>query len=382
LIPTIRTKIAKVHNFKTKTNRAISLTFVGSHLTTLLLCLALAIALGTNGSSASAAQDASDLFKSAQERFAGQDFKGAAGELEKLVAREPNNAQGHNLLGQTYHRMGRLDLARSNYEKAASLAPELPEPRYNLAMLLLDQGDAANARRILLELLKGTNNPEYIHDLGVIDEKLGQIQEAEQCYVKACQMMPNSSQFHYSLARRLYLDHQVEQSISEYQKALAIDPDNIDAHNNLGVALADLGQYPEAIEQYQAALKINGNYPEAQQNLGYAQAHTSLGITYFKQGNSEKAIAEYKKALEIDANFGDAYYNLGLLYQAKGAIEQSVQAYEAAIRCNPNNAKAHNNLGVAYHKLGKNDRAQNEYKEALRLKPDLAEAQQNLQDLK
>ena len=341
----------------------------------------LSITLVTLGAGPSAQAQESDPLESAQQRFARQDFAGAAAQLEKLVVQQPNNAQAHNLLGQTYHRMGRLDLARTNYEKAASLAPNLPEARYNLAMVMLDQGEADNARRILLELLKQSPNPEYVHDLGVTDEKLGQIQEAEQCYEKACQMMPNNSQFHYSLARRLYLDHQLEQSVSEYKKALELDQNNIDAHNNLGVALADLGQYPEAIEQYQTALKINGNYPEAQQNLGYAQAHTSLGITYFKQGSSDKAVDEYKKALAIDPNFGDAYYNLGLVFQAQGAIEQAVQAYQAAIRCTPNNAKAHNNLGVAYHKLGKNEQAQNEYKEALRLKPDLQEAQQNLQEL-
>jgi tetratricopeptide (TPR) repeat protein len=364
-----------VHKFRSRNSQLLSkspLAPWGFAFTVLLLTTIVGTCVLAQGS---------DPLESAQERFARQDFAGAAAQLEKLVVQQPDNAQAHNLLGQTYHRMGRLDLARPNYEKAVSLAPNLPEARYNLAMLMLDQGEADNARRILLDLVKQSPNPEYIHDLGVTDEKLGQIQEAEQCYDKACQMMPNNSQFRYSLARRLYLDHQVEQSVSEYKKAIELDPNNIDAHNNLGVALADLGQYPEAIEQYQAALRINGNYPEAQQNLGYAQAHTSLGITYFKQGSKDKALEEYKKALAIDPNFGDAYYNVGLLLQAQGAIEQAMQAYQAAIRCSPNNAKAHNNLGVAYHKLGKNEQAQNEYKEALRLKPDLAEAQQNLQDL-
>jgi len=364
-----------VSNLKTKIN-ALPASSGAARLFSLAFCLSLSLS-----GLACLAQGENELFSSAQQRYAAQDFAGAASELEKLVAREPNNPQVVSLLGQTYHRMGRLDLARANYEKAAGLAPDFAEPRYNLAMLLLDQGNPSEARRILLELLPKANNPDYVHDLGVVDEKLGQIQEAEQCYSKACQMMPTNSQFHYSLARRLYLDHQVEQSVGEYQKAIELDPNNLDAHNNLGVALADLGHYPEAIEQYQAALKINGNYPEAQQNLGYAQAHTSLGITYFKQGNADKAMSEYKKALDIDPNFGDAYYNMGLLLQGRGATEQAVQAYQAAVRCTPNNAKAHNNLGVAYHKLGKNDQAQSEYKEALKLKPDLAEARQNLQEI-
>jgi Flp pilus assembly protein TadD len=327
------------------------------------------------------AQTGTDLFRNAQQYIGAGDFQAAAQVLETLKTQQPQNPQVFNLLAQTYHRLGRLDLARADYEKTVQLAPDSPDARYHLAMVLLDMNDAQTAQGILIDLLKRNGNPEYLHDLGVVDEKLGQTQEARQCFEQACQAVPNSSTFHYSLARRLYLDHQIEPAITEYQKALEIDPNNIDAHNNLGVALADLGHYPEAIEQYQAALKINGSYPEAQQNLGYAQAHTSLGITYFKQGNAEKAMDEYRKALEIDPDYSDAYYNLGLLYQARGAGEQAIEAYRRAIRCNPNNADAHNNLGVAYHKLGKNDLAQNEYKEALRIKPEFKEAKENLQAL-
>lgn len=128
--------------------------------------LRLSITLMTWAAGLSAQAQGNDLLENAQQRFAGQDFAGAAAQLEKLVVQQPNNAQAHNLLGQTYHRMGRLDLARTNYEKAASLAPNLPEARYNLAMVMLDQGEADNARRILLELVKQSPNPEYVHDLG------------------------------------------------------------------------------------------------------------------------------------------------------------------------------------------------------------------------
>ena len=350
-------------------------------------CNTMAWADGFNGggfNSASSGQghpDFNNLLAAAQYRFAQKDFPAAAALLEKLVVQEPKNAEAYNLLGKVYHRLGRLEQAKASYQTASSLAPDLLEPRYNLAMLLLDQGDSENSRRIMSEVCKSNANPEYIHDLGVVDEKLGQTQEALLCYQQAVQLLPNNSQFHYSLARRLYLDNQVEASVAEYQKSLQLDPNNIDAHNNLGVALADLGRYPEAVEQYEAALKINSNYPEAQQNLGYAQAHTSLGITYCKQGNSAKALEEYKKALVIDPNFADALYNLGLLYQNQGELDQAVQAYSSAIRSDPNNFKAHNNLGVAYHKLGKSELAKTEYNEALRLKPEFTEAQENLRSL-
>ncbi len=333
------------------------------------------------GSATVYAQDARDLLQRAAEKFDARDFTGTAALLEDVTARQPNNASALILLGKSYHHLGRLGAAQASFEKAISLDRQSPEASYNLAMVLLDKGELQSAEKILAELCQNNKNPDYWHDLGVIKERLGQDEQSLQCYQDAIKLEPNRSQFHSSLARRLYLNHQLDQSIEEYKKALALDPSNIDAHNNLGVAFSESGKYPEALEQYQAALQLNSRYPEAQQNLGYAQAHTSLGITYYKQNNRGKALEEYQLALSIDPNFADAYYNLGVLYQSQGTNEKAEQAYLAAIRLSPTNAKAHNNLGVIYHKLGKSQLAETEYKEALGLKPDFAEAQQNLQAL-
>lgn len=348
----------------------------------LYLCTVSALLFGLSGLPVLGAGDTEGLLGKAQGYFIEHRFDDALHCLERLVAIEPANAQARNLLGKVYHRLNNLELAEANYRKAAQLAPTVPEPRYNLAMLLFDKGDTDQACQLMKQVCSEGANPEYLHDLGVIFEKQGNLADANAAFAAAAKMVPNNSEYHYALARSLYLNQHVNSAIPEYQKAISLNPNNIDAHNNLGVAYNDLGRFSEAIDEFQTSLKINSNYPEAQQNLGYAQAHTSLGITYFKQGNTEKALDEYRKALNIDPNFADAFYNLGLLYQKQGNLDNAMQAYQSAIHCDPTNAKAHNNLGAAYLQAGKRELAIAEFSTALKIKPNFAEAKHNLDDLR
>ena len=56
----------------------------------------------------------------------------AAGHLEKAVARQPESADLHNLLGGALKRAGRTEVAVAAFDKAVSLDPDRTEAHYNL----------------------------------------------------------------------------------------------------------------------------------------------------------------------------------------------------------------------------------------------------------
>ncbi len=56
-------------------------------------------------------------------------------ELERAVQLSPNDARYLNNLGNVYFNLGDFDTADKCYRKAASMAPSLPEPHYNLAQV-------------------------------------------------------------------------------------------------------------------------------------------------------------------------------------------------------------------------------------------------------
>ena len=76
----------------------------------------------------------------------------------------------HNNLGSVYLRQGKLYLAAWEFEYAAKLMPERPEPNYNL---------------------------------GMVYEQAEQLDQAIDYYSKACQMAPRNPQFIGNLARAL-----------------------------------------------------------------------------------------------------------------------------------------------------------------------------------
>lgn len=66
----------------------------------------------------------SDKLDPAQERLDAEDYDGAIGELDKLLAEEPNDADVLNLLGYSHRQMARYDVALDYYQRALAEDPE------------------------------------------------------------------------------------------------------------------------------------------------------------------------------------------------------------------------------------------------------------------
>ena len=65
-------------------------------------------------------------------------FEEASREFESVLAQVPDNILANKFLGETYHRMGRLDVALQKYQIAQTLAPGDAELAEKLRRQLLD----------------------------------------------------------------------------------------------------------------------------------------------------------------------------------------------------------------------------------------------------
>ena len=141
-----------------------------------------------------------------------------------VVAIEPSSAIGHNNLGFSYLKQGRLDEAEREILTALRLSPEWEKAQTNLAAVLARQGrmyEAGEARA----------------QLGYMLLKHGQYQAA----------------------------------VDLFQKEVASRPDDAAAHNNLGAALLLRGDVGLAIDQFELALRINPDHERARRNLAAAR---------------------------------------------------------------------------------------------------------------
>ena len=76
-------------------------------------------------------------------------FEAAVGYFSKVVNTDPTNADGYNLLGFSYRKLGNVELAFENYRAALEIEPNHQGANEYIGELYLELGDLANAEKHL-----------------------------------------------------------------------------------------------------------------------------------------------------------------------------------------------------------------------------------------
>jgi tetratricopeptide (TPR) repeat protein len=180
-------------------------------------------------------------------------------------------------------------------------------PNYPEALLLLGiianrvgNIDLAIARFHQAILIK-PNFADAYYNLGNAHQTLGRIEEAIQCFNQTITLKPDFASAHNNLGIIFIGLERLEEAVTHFKRALAIKPDYALAHNNIGNALKDLGQVTDAKFHFEQALSFKPDY---------ADAHSNLGTLFQDMGDKEEAISHYEQALSIQTDFSGAHYNL------------------------------------------------------------------------
>jgi len=141
-----------------------------SILATLAFALATAHAADTPGSNPSvAAPTVAERLASARKAFDAKDWSGALRELDVAVREDPRNADVHNLLGYTWRKRAKPDLAKAihHYQTALRLDPRHKGAHEYLGEAWLMERKPAEAEKHLAELEKicGGKSCEEYRDL-------------------------------------------------------------------------------------------------------------------------------------------------------------------------------------------------------------------------
>ena len=255
---------------------------------------------------------------------------------QRAVQLEPQAADGHYNLANTFRTLGRLEEAEASYLQALALAPE-------------DAG--------------------IYYNLGVTLQGLERLEESRINYKQATTLKSDYAEAHYGLGLLSYGLGKFEEAATSYRQLIALQPNYAEGHYNLGTALQDLGRLEEAGASYRQATTLKPDY---------AEAYCYLGVTLHKRGILEEAEASYRQAIVLKSDFFEALNNLGILLRKVGRLEEAEISYSRALALNPDYAEAHNNLGVMLHDFGRRKEAEVSYRQALALNPDYAEAAENL----
>lgn len=264
--------------------------------------------------------------------------------LKNAVELDPKDYLSHVALAEEYQTRKQMPLAITEYKTALALRPVEFVPRYNLGLLYARQ-DPPNFAEAIFHLQKAASlraadqrvlsalgyvnfqakryedaakwyekvvqaAPDFQAghaNLGMVMERLGNVDRAIQCWKEALKLDPNDGSSRSLLAAAYLSKARYEDAASEYGEVVKRDPKDGSSYNNLGFALEKLNKMEEAIAAYQHALDANPKL---------AVAWNNLGAIYQRQGQKDKARDHYEKALAVDPKYDDARKNLERLERA------------------------------------------------------------------
>jgi tetratricopeptide (TPR) repeat protein len=377
-------------------------------------------------------------FQSGQRYFEKGKFREALIEFTNAVKVDPNYAEAHYQLAETYLHLQRGDLASQEFARTIELQPDNFTARVEMTNLLILSRNFADAQQQIFLLTQQKPNDPVVHSLeSSLLAGQGNLQGAIDEMQKAIALDPARWESFLSLAVLQLQNNQPDAAEANLKKVTELNPQSVQAQLLLGDYYQAHGRFPEAEQRFQRAIDLDGRNPDpraALARLYLAEGKKSEAETFLRQskqdfptnsagyrllgnfylvtGELDKAVAEYASLLQEHpddlrvkkdyielllekSRFQDARKlndeilktnpndNDALVYRSQietsgGKFNDATAALETVIKNDPNNAEAHYVLGVAFEKLGNMERAEDEWRDAVRLRPDLLDAQRSL----
>jgi len=183
----------------------------------------------------------------------------ALAEVNAGLQANANSASLHNTLGLIKREQGAYGDAETAFKRAMELDPQGVVgrlARFNLSSMLIKQGRADDALKLLDEAVVAAPNDPEVH------------------YNRALAL--------HHIAKRDNDQQKLSAALEEYGKTLELDPNHAKAHCNIGVILVSMGDIDKAIEHYQKALVADPTLAVAARNLALAYERNGDNATAAK----------------------------------------------------------------------------------------------------
>ncbi len=154
------------------------------------------------------------------------------------------------------------------YSYGVRRAPKNPYARTSLADIMYGRQMFSEAGEQYKQVI--AIDPNQWHSqyrMGLIYNKFGHPQEAEQCFRRAIEINTNSANVHLYLGLTFYDLGQIDKSIDELRHSLEINADTPNAHYGIGIGLRRQGNLLGALREFKAELLNSPENPEAKKQI-------------------------------------------------------------------------------------------------------------------
>lgn len=232
------------------------------------------------------------------------DYEGAANEVKRAIALQPDSAIAHTILAKLLDDVGDPTAAQSEYQQAIQLSGKFADPHVFYGESLLRRGGISEA----IDAFRRANEIKPTpHGLSGLSEALVMAQDKEGAVKAARQavsVMPNSAKAHVALTKALLSTggkHDKEIALRTARQAALLDPASADSHLALGRALYSNSEVQDAVNEFQQAVSLDPLNAQARNDLGYA---------LYGKGDVASALTQFQLALRLNPHLSEARNNL------------------------------------------------------------------------
>jgi protein O-GlcNAc transferase len=193
--------------------------------------------------------------------------KDAEAKFRQALALNPGIANAWSGLGQLLAQAGSFDEAVDCLQKAVSL--KMSSPLYNrLGNILKEAGRAHEARTAYERAIALDPDVTAFHaNLGLVRGELGDLAGAEESLRRSGALETDCADYFQNLGATLWYRGEYAHAEAAHRRAIALAPQGASYHTNLGSVLKDVGRLREACESYRAALERDPDSRVARANL-------------------------------------------------------------------------------------------------------------------
>src|ERR1041384_1927199 len=221
------------------------------------------------------------------------DVLGEADRIAKeILAKDPNNIEGHILMGSVLYHQNEKDKAFEELNTAVKLDPNRVESYLSLARFLVVNKETAKAEEILKKAISVNNNSPLAHtEYGKFLAQQNRQPEAEAELRRAVEVGPDDRDARFVLASYYFVNRQIDKAEEQYKVMVNLAPNKPENH----VILAD----------FYVAINRSDNAVQTLQNLlskspDYMQGRYRLGEILLAKGDTQGASAQIEEALKKD----------------------------------------------------------------------------------
>lgn len=323
------------------------------------------------------------------------------------LKKNPRNLLLRRRLIRLLVQMNQLELALDELQVLVQLNPDDRESRRKIGLILLEQGEWADAEAVFSELLvyepaaeqtlfyyatalekqqqwqaaldavsriaaESDLYPDALYHRSYLQHQLGYNDKAIELMRQRMTHEPQRPDFYDYLASLQELENDLTGARTTLEEGIGLFPEDAEILYHLGLVFEKSGEPANAMEAMEEVLHKNPEHAEALNYIAYSLAEQG--------GDLDRALElvnralQYKQAAHILDTLGWVHFRAGHYEAARAALEQAA----AEISSDP---VIWQHLGDAYRALGMHADAAQAYRHALEFAPGSLELQERLKSV-